>query len=324
MHSICLITCYMGPLPNYFSYFISSCRKNKDIHFVVISDSVEESKNIDNVQLIKLNLSQLSELSSLKLQTTVKVANAWKINEYKPAFGVIFDDIVKDYDFWGWCDLDIIWGNVRSFLTSDLLNKYDVIVPKDKWTAGHFTLFRNNNNNNNLFRLNEDVIALFNSEKYYAFEESCHRWEGDIYSFEWLKSQGLPISMFDIVKHEEKRGVLKAYFKDVIREHPQPIHYLYENGKLIDLKNQEEFMYYHLLTIKKIWRFYIPSYKVVPDVLHFTPYGIISNKEEKSFFYKAIWTVNRFISCMQGIRKSIKNQNIRLVIKKGIKEVTRK
>jgi hypothetical protein len=52
--------------------------------------------------------------------------------EWFPAFGDVFSAEVKNYDFWGHCDMDVIFGKVRSFMTADLLNKYDIITTRKK------------------------------------------------------------------------------------------------------------------------------------------------------------------------------------------------
>ena len=55
----------------------------------------------------------------------VDLKRAYKICDIKSAFGDIFSEEVKNYDFWGHCDMD-----VRSFMTADLLNKYDMMTTK--------------------------------------------------------------------------------------------------------------------------------------------------------------------------------------------------
>lgn len=37
----------------------------------------------------------------------------------------MFQEYIKDYDFWGHCDADLIFGDIRKFVTDDILNKYD-------------------------------------------------------------------------------------------------------------------------------------------------------------------------------------------------------
>lgn len=309
MKRICLITCYMGKLPQYFDYYVASCKENPDIDFVVINDSISESINDRNIQYLKMDLRELNAYATERLGVPIHLANAWKINELKPLFGVVFSDLLEDYDFWGWCDLDIIWGRLRHFLPDSLLTGYDVITTKTHWTAGHFTLLRNTGTCNRLFENYANVYTLLNDPAYYAFEECCHRWDGEQFTGEELARRQLPLSMYDLVKHAEARGELKALFRDVIREHPQLINYTYRDGVLTDHNSGEEFMYYHLITVKKIWRFYIPPY--THGNLIITPYGIRAESEDRG-----IWFLRRARSCYKGIRRSVKQQRPLDLVKK--------
>ena len=42
------------------------------------------------------------------------VSNPYKLCDYRPYFGIIFSDLLKGYTHWGWCDLDLVLGNVLS------------------------------------------------------------------------------------------------------------------------------------------------------------------------------------------------------------------
>lgn len=303
----------MGPLPNYFGYYVSSCKRNKTVDYVVINDTIQSSYQDENIQFLKMNLEEFNSFASNILKQGIHLNSAWKINEIKPLFGNIFKDLLTSYDFWGWCDLDIIWGEIRSFLTDDLLNHYDVVTTKVNWSAGHFTLFKNTDLCNNLYTRNKTVISLLNDPVYYAFEESCHRWNGEIFSFEDLEQRKLPVSMFDIIKKAELSGELHVHFKDIIREHPQAINYSYKNGRLTDLDNGEEFMYYHLITVKKIWRYYIPPFHKSYDSLKIIAYGIKPDNQNS-----LLWVINRALSCARGILKSVRKQPLKQVLKKLI------
>ena len=48
---------------------------------------------------------------------------------------------VKKYDFWGYCDLDLIFGDIRKFVNEEVLNTYEKI-----YNRGHLTLFKNSLN----------------------------------------------------------------------------------------------------------------------------------------------------------------------------------
>lgn len=73
--------------------------------------------------------------------------------------------------FGGGCDLDVIFGNLRKFITDDILNDYDKILTHD-----HLYLYRNTCEVNQRFMLPVDGIdelykEVFSSEKLYCFNE---------------------------------------------------------------------------------------------------------------------------------------------------------
>ena len=81
-------------------------------------------------------------------------------------------DVIKNYDFWGHCDIDLVFGDIRKFITDDILNYYDKI-----FFRGHLSLYRNIEKMNNLFKLNysgNNFKKVFTNEKIYGFDE----WNG--------------------------------------------------------------------------------------------------------------------------------------------------
>ena len=55
-------------------------------------------------------------------------------------------DSLKEYEFWGHCDIDIILGKISHFLTREILDKYDKF-----FCMGHMIIYRNTYENNRVF-----------------------------------------------------------------------------------------------------------------------------------------------------------------------------
>src|SRR5262249_25313434 len=84
-------------------------------------------------------------------------------------FGVIFQDDIAGARFWGHCDMDVIFGDVRKFVTEELLTEYTKL-----FIHGHFSLYRNCEAANQYFTLKAPGITytdVFTSEKAFAFDE---------------------------------------------------------------------------------------------------------------------------------------------------------
>ena len=125
--NICIIHTYWGSLPPWFPHFIMSCKYNRDIDFMVFTDVVQENKREENVQYYPFSITDFNKLSSRKLELNITIDDPYRVCDLKPAFGHIFEDYLQGYAFWGYCDNDLIFGDIRKFVTGDILDKYDII-----------------------------------------------------------------------------------------------------------------------------------------------------------------------------------------------------
>jgi hypothetical protein len=87
----------------------------------------------------------------------------------RPAYGLLFNDYLIGYDYWGHCDFDVIWGDLRNFFDTYHIEEYDRFLP-----LGHLCLYRNDEENNRRFMLSGSRYGykkVFTSEKNFAFDE---------------------------------------------------------------------------------------------------------------------------------------------------------
>ena len=100
MKSICLISVFFGPFPWYLNYFLHTCKNNPSIQFLIFSDKSKNDLEFpENVTLINISPDQFNELASNKLDFLIKITNPYKICDLKPAFGLFFEDYLKEFDF---------------------------------------------------------------------------------------------------------------------------------------------------------------------------------------------------------------------------------
>lgn len=72
--------------------------------------------------------------------------------DYRGALGVLFEDEIKGYDYWGHTDFDCVYGDVNSFMPDEELVKYDIWSNHHNYICGPWTLYRNTEVVNNIFR----------------------------------------------------------------------------------------------------------------------------------------------------------------------------
>ena len=166
---VCIMGIYMGKLPNYFSVWLKSCENNPSVDFIVITD--QSIKNVpENVKIINMTLKQVRARVSEKIGFKAKIDSPFKLCDYKPAYGFVFSDLFIGYDYWGHCDFDLIWGDLRSFFEKYNLEKYDKFLP-----MGHLSLYKNTKENNIKFMEKvvgySDYKKIFTDERNYLFDE---------------------------------------------------------------------------------------------------------------------------------------------------------
>jgi len=156
--SIVLVNCFFGALPPWMNAFLLSCSYNKSIFWHIFSDRPKPNGCPSNVLWDQISVSEFNERASSKLGFSAEIRPefAYKLCDFKPFYGLIFDDFLKEYDFWGNCDLDIIWGDLRRFLTARSLRNAEIITARRRKMAGHLTVYRT------AARIHEQFLALPN------------------------------------------------------------------------------------------------------------------------------------------------------------------
>lgn len=138
MKRIGFIVPYFGKLPDYFQVWLDSCKYNPTIDWLVFTDDQKTFAYPENVHIYYCSFAEIQTRVQRNYDFEINLKTAYKLCDYKVAYGEIFADYLKDYDFWGFCDIDLIWGNIRSFYTEEILNKYVKIG-----CQGHATIFKN-------------------------------------------------------------------------------------------------------------------------------------------------------------------------------------
>lgn len=114
MISVAVICAYFGELPGSYEPWIYSCKFNPSIDFLLITDQKIESP-YQNVHIINSSFSEVQKLTNRKLNCQVALERPYKLCDLKPLYGIIFAEYLKGYDYWGHCDMDMVFGDIRSF-----------------------------------------------------------------------------------------------------------------------------------------------------------------------------------------------------------------
>ncbi len=171
MKSIAFIVPYFGKLPNLFPLWLLTCAKNPTVDWFIFTDDKTPYNYPPNVKVRYCTFDDIRQKIQLCYDFKISLDRPYKLCDYRVAYGEIFNEEIRSYDFWGYCDLDLLWGNIRKFYTDDVLERFDKIG-----FQGHSSIYRNTKDNTLFYRTYVEGCPnfkeIFTNPKNYIFDES--------------------------------------------------------------------------------------------------------------------------------------------------------
>lgn len=162
---------YYGKLPNYFQLFLNSCATNPEYDWLLFTDDHTEYDYPVNVHVQYETFADMQHRVESRFNGNACLNTPYKLCDFKPIYGYLFEEYLENYRFWGYCDCDVIFGQLNHFITETMLNKFDKI-----FAVGHLSLMRNTKENNRRFMLPLDGQEIYRkvvqSDQIFTFDES--------------------------------------------------------------------------------------------------------------------------------------------------------
>ncbi|KKK53108.1 hypothetical protein LCGC14_3098080, partial [marine sediment metagenome] len=155
-----IISIWIGNWPQYFTLFVRSISYNVDFNWLVVSDQQKCPYMADNMLFKSITSEDLSKLITEKLGFTVNISNPLKLCDLKPAFGHIFSDHLENYDYWGYCDLDLVTGNLKKYVHPLYEAGVDVISFYKSFLSGPLCLFKKSTHTLELYKKVQGYRAI--------------------------------------------------------------------------------------------------------------------------------------------------------------------
>jgi hypothetical protein len=267
-NKILVLIPYYGVFPWYFSYFLHSCSFNTSIDFIIFTDIDFDGEIPPNVKFIYKSLDDIKTLASTKLQMPIALDFPYKLCDFRPAYGIIFNEYIKNYSFWGQGDIDVIFGDIRGFLTDELLDSHDFISVRHDYTTGCFALYRNTESINNLFKKSKDYEKVFTNTQHFCFDE-CNFVHEELTAGSSIFDLKTDIVSFThLIKDAERKNEIRAYFDFILME-GYAGRLRFDNGRII-YRNTYEVILFHMLWLKRLYK-PIRKVRVIPNKYKISP-----------------------------------------------------
>lgn len=276
MYKIALIQTWIGEIPDYFWFHYETTKNLKNVDFIFLTD---QDLHLDspNYKIIKINIETIEYLLSVRLNTDIKfkMNSNYKLTDIKAASGDIYSELIKDYDYYGFYDLDTLIGDFTKYV-NPFLGEYDIITIADEKyhnrISGPFTVLRNSEDIRNAYRCDEFIQTLFH-EEILSYEEHVYH---------------------DMLKNKYKIKYIYQNNCDT-NNGGKNIYSCHWTGGKIFIKNEERFVYHfyrkkHTL-LNKVGNSIIAQYKKI---------------FKEDFYWVVSFTENYeklFINLLQSIKK---------------------
>ena len=177
MKKIRLIIPYFGKLPKFFPYFLLTAKRNQKIDFLIYTDQKVDQftiLNANNIEFVTLSFDEIREKVQSKFDFKISLKTPYKLCDYKVAYGLIFEEELKGYDYWGFCDTDVLLGDIYQFLKEHSFFDNDYVR---YGLLGHLQIFKNSQEVNRIFMSGKDLNYrlnyknVFTSEQNFIFDE---------------------------------------------------------------------------------------------------------------------------------------------------------
>ncbi|MGN0202859.1 MAG: DUF6625 family protein [Candidatus Cryptobacteroides sp.] len=279
MNRVLILMPYFGEFPIWMDLYLYSCSKNTFIDFLIITDNYGfvPKEKYKNVKFKYISFSDYCKQISLKLNIKFAPNSAYKLCDVRPFFGVVHEQIIKDYDFWGFGDLDVVYGDLRLILTEDRLKKYNLISSHADRIAGHFTVVRKDSHYSRLcydipnwkIRLQDEFVYGMDEHDFTFLVFPIQQWIWRIYRVLKLNRRIVYYRFFSIfnfwgnifTKHH-----FKEYLTSVLPQDGEVWRYDIKEGRMFNPYNVE-LPYLHFLFFKKT-KFYKAEHFWKEDFWH--------------------------------------------------------
>ncbi|MFA5155568.1 MAG: DUF6625 family protein [Patescibacteria group bacterium] len=258
MKSIIIIIDYFGgQWPRWFPFYLESCRRNPDITWLIHTDCPVDSFNIKNVIFRSMTRAAYIRHVSERLQINFAPADDYKLCDLKPTRGVLFEEEIRGYDFFGYGDIDVIYGDIRRFYTAEVL-KNNVLSTSATMIAGHLALFRNSAWLRNAFRRVKDWRQVLEDSVYRHFDEDMlievFRYPAGLsprqrFFYDLLRPRGIKYRHKLYLQEQFTTPLTPMRWRDGSAEHPTV--WFWQNGRVTDRRQYgNEYIYLHFMNFK--------------------------------------------------------------------------
>lgn len=253
--SICFVIPYFGKWPFWFPFFLKSCEHNPSINWLLYSDCGTPAETPSNVRIVGISFSDYCRKVSQALGIRFVPEKPYKLCDLKPALGLVHEQELRNFDFWAFGDIDVVYGDLRLHFDAERLGRRDIFSTHRRRISGHLCLLRNTQPMREAFMKVPHWDSLLSGPRHVAFDESA-------FSHLFVRHKNWPDWLADLVKplhrlprmteNMEAFSTPNAGVPWIDGSMTFPEAWLWDHGRLTnDLDGDRQFPYLHFMAWKQ-------------------------------------------------------------------------
>ena len=142
-NKIALVVPFFGAWPEYLQLFLLGCEGKNTIDVYLLSETVPPPKLPRNVRFVAMEKKEVQRRLEKETGLELDSLEGHKLCDFRPFFGLGFQDLICNYEFWGYCDIDLLFGDLDNALKGLNQSYPDAFSAHSEQFVGHFTFLRN-------------------------------------------------------------------------------------------------------------------------------------------------------------------------------------
>lgn len=260
---------YFGRWPFWMSFFLRSCGSNPDIEWLFFTDCGVPADAPANVEFRECSFDEYCRQVSARLDIDFRPASPYKLCDVKPALGYIHADELDRVDYWAFGDIDVIYGQLRPYLETVNLTRFELLSTHANRISGHLCLMRNTARMREAFMCVPEWRDKLADPQHCVFDESA-------FSRLFIRHKNWPLPLrrlYDAANPWRRRSEFVEAFTTPNGRVPWvdgsldfPARWIWRNGRLTnDRDGERAFPYFHFIAWKTgVWPAY-PAEQLLPD-----------------------------------------------------------
>ena len=166
-----LLIPYFGRWPEWIDLFVETCKWNPGVRWRLYTDCGEAENKAGNVDYVHLSFDDYKALVRERLSIAFDPPAPYKLCDLRPCLAYIHEQDVAGFPFFGYGDLDVVYGNIGNFYTEGVLAHSDVLSTHPERLSGHFAVLRNTPALRRAFERIPDYRTLLEQSRYANMDE---------------------------------------------------------------------------------------------------------------------------------------------------------